>query len=307
MNDSYSASSRNHSLSTLSQAQTPHTAMNTTINKCDQPPPLSEGEPLAPDYTVTKHLRRGDALDVYEVWSESRACLCVAKTICPHRAEDIRPRERLLQEGLLLEQATHPHLVRAYQTITEPVPIIILELLVGATLGHLISQAKSQKATLDCEELSFLGQHLCSALQYVHAKGIVHLDIKPSNIIAYNGMAKIIDFSVATKIDECCRKGVGTKHYLAPEQAQGELVTQETDVWGIGTTLFEAAAGKRAFTSKKSGPKYPQLTKPAPPIASIQDMPSEFARIIDSCLAFERGDRPNIEELYCAFGGKHAA
>src|SRR6185437_3077210 len=102
-------------------------------------PPLGAGERLQPGYTVTEHLRRGDRLDVYAVWSAYRQCACVAKVLRPDRVCITRNRRRLVREGRLLLRLSHPHIVRAYQVIGGDSPALILETLSGGTLAHLIA------------------------------------------------------------------------------------------------------------------------------------------------------------------------
>src|SRR5439155_1630685 len=90
------------------------------------------------------------------------------------------------------------------------------------------------------------GIHVCSAMHYLHRRaGFLHLDLKPSNIVCEQGHAKVIDFSIARRPGRG-HKGAGTRQYLAPEQARGDLVTAATDVWGIGVVLFEVATGRKA-------------------------------------------------------------
>src|SRR5262245_33477547 len=81
----------------------------------DSVPLLAEGDRLTPGYMVVAHLHRGDALDVYEVWSAERECRCVAKVLRPDRLEHPGDRQRVLREGRLLQRLTHPHIVRAYE------------------------------------------------------------------------------------------------------------------------------------------------------------------------------------------------
>lgn len=204
-------------------------------------PPLAAGDGLAPGYEVIEHLRRGRALDVYDVWSEARGCRCVAKALRPDRAAQDGPRLRLLQEGRLLRALTHPHIVRGYETIDAPAPVVIMETLVGRTLGVLVEEAE-----LAVEEVAFLGLHLASAVRYVHRHGYLHLDLKPSNVIAEAGRAKLIDLSVA-RAPGPAHAGIGTWYYMSPEQARGGELGPAADVWGLGAVLFEAVAGEPAF------------------------------------------------------------
>jgi serine/threonine protein kinase len=220
----------------------------------DGPPALAPGSVVAPGYEVRAHLSRGRSLDVYEVWSAERGCLCVLKTLRPDCVEDRSPRRRLLREGDLLLELTHPHIVRAYDVIRRPLPAIVLETLSGATLAYIV---KSRTRRLPATELAVLGVQLSSALAYVHRHGYLHLDLKPSNVVCEGGLAKLIDLSIA-RIPGRVRKCVGTRPYMAPEQAQGGQLTEATDVWGLGVVLYEAAAARRPFEgTDDSG--HPQL------------------------------------------------
>src|SRR4051794_285763 len=91
--------------------------------------------------------------------------------------------------------------------------------------------------------------HLCSALHYLHSQGYLHIDVKPSNVIAYNGSAKLLDLSIARPPGRA-KRGVGTRQYMAPEQVRGATLTEATDVWGVGATLYEAATGAMPFPEK---------------------------------------------------------
>jgi serine/threonine protein kinase len=147
----------------------------------------------APGYRTIELLRRGRDLDVYDVWSEERACRCVIKAVRPDRLHRDGAGSRLLDEGRLLCRLTHPHIVRGYEVCEEPFPMVVLETLAGETLGHMIDRG----AALSVPELAQLGLHLCSAIRYLHGHGVLHLDLKPSNVIAECGRAKLIDLSVA--------------------------------------------------------------------------------------------------------------
>ena len=263
----------------------------------DEGPPASEpGEELAPGYEVIEHLSRGDALDVYDVWSRERSCRCAVKVLRPDRRTHERTRRRLLTEGHLLEQLTHPHLVRAYETIEEPDPIVILETLTGETLSYTIARRARRLALL---ELAYLGLHLCSAVEYLHGQGYLHLDLKPSNIMSACGIAKVLDLSLSSPPGER-KSGAGTRAYMAPEQARGGYVDTPADLWGIGAVLYEAAAGRPPFELEEDGPKYPQLTCPADPIRRHRRLPQEFAAQIDACLALEPSKRPSVQALASA-------
>jgi len=199
----------------------------------DEPPTLDCGCTIGERYQIVRHLARGDALDVYEGWSKDRLCSCVIKIIRPDRQGETRVVRRLAREGRLLTTLHHPHLVRAYETLNGPIPAVILETLQGATLEYLL---ETRPRRLHLTDLAHLGAHLCSAVHYLHRHGYLHCDIKPSNVVASCGMAKLIDLSLARPPGPG-RRGAGTPPYLAREKARGELLGAATDVWEIGVTL----------------------------------------------------------------------
>ena len=255
-------------------------------------PPLPASRWLTPDYKVLACLSRGRALDVYDVWSKQRECRCVAKVLRPDRVNDRKTRRALLCEGRLLRGLCHPHIVRLYEMLREPSPVLILETLTGATLSHIIKK----NHRLGLGDIAPLGIHLCSAIHYLHRHaGFLHLDLKPSNIVCERGHAKVIDFSIARRPGRG-HKGVGTRRYLAPEQALGYRLTPATDVWGIGVVLFEVATGRRAFPVDDHG-GYEQLKRRAESVRDHCRLPSPLAKAIDSCLEPNPNDRPRLEEL----------
>ena len=265
----------------------------------------------APGYRTIELLRRGRDLDVYDVWSEERACRCVIKAVRPDRLDHDGAKRRLLEEGRLLQRLTHPHIVRAYEVGDEPVPMVVMETLAGETLGHMIDR----EAVLSLSELAQLGLHLCSAIRYLHRHGVLHLDLKPSNVIAECGRARLIDLSVARPPGPA-HAGIGTHYYLSPEQARGGDLGSPADVWGIGAVLFEAATGEPAFDDPDADSdddedldyadsvsesldqgEYPQLTATARRIDELRPVPRELANLVAACLDPSPELRPSVDEL----------
>jgi eukaryotic-like serine/threonine-protein kinase len=258
------------------------------------------GELLAPGYTVIEHLSRTRRLDTYEVFSDERACSCVAKTLRPDRRDDVRARAALCREGRLLTELCHPHVVRGYELL-EDGPVAVMETLDGETVAHLLDR---RPHGLDPDEAAWLGLQLASALRYLHARGLLHLDVKPANVIATAGRAVLIDLSLA-RAPGRYRPGLGTWCYLAPEQALGHALGPAADVWGLGTLLFEAVTGRSAFDDEDAEPSdsatwhteeqmdagFPQLEAPAPPATG------PLGPLVASCLAFDPADRPTLPEL----------
>jgi eukaryotic-like serine/threonine-protein kinase len=282
-------------------------------------PSLAPGARPAPRYEILAHLSRTGWLDVYDAWSEERECRCVLKILRPDRRHERRLRDRLLREGRWLRGFSHPNLVRAYDIVELPEPVVVLETLTGETLSHLIHRLRRRLAA---DDLAFLGLHLTSATHYLHQQGLLHLDIKPSNVIIDCRRAKLLDLSVA-RAPGVAPPGIGTFCYLSPEQARGGELTAAADVWGIGITLYEAATGDIPFDvppdvsfdapvddgagAADSGPGdadtsdvYPQLEQQAPPVGTRRRLPHKLAAVIDGCLRPHPGDRPTVAELITA-------
>ena len=296
--------------------------------------PFAAGETVAPGYEAIEHLRRGRNLDVYDVWSEERGCRCVIKALRPDRLGREGPTSRLLEEGRLVCELSHPHIVRGYEVIATPVPLFVMETLSGETVGHMIEVRDVQ---LSAVEVAHLGLHLGSAVRYLHAHGWLHLDLKPSNVISECGRAKLIDLSVARPPGPA-HAGIGTLYYMAPEQVRGGELAPAADVWGIGAVLFEAATGEPAFddpdaeelddaesntpSDVSDGPyeesdepyesddaptgerfdesDYPQLATPARRADEVRALAPELADLIAACLEPRPERRPSLPELVAA-------
>ena len=282
--------------------------------------PLSPGEEIAPGYEVIEHLSRGRRLDVYDAWSAERGCRVVVKALRPERASGERALQLLHREGELLAGLTHPHLVRAYETLGDP-PAIVLETLSGETLAHMVASGRQ----LSEPELAHLATHLGSAVRYLHANGVLHLDLKPANAVAEAGRAKLIDLSLARPPGPAV-PGVGTPDYMAPEQARGGDLGPAADVWGIGVVLYEMLTGEPAFAldDGESGEwtetdadglddenaiaygegdaadAYVQLSERAPRLTASPAAADDRAAIralIDDCLEPDPADRPSVDQL----------
>jgi serine/threonine protein kinase len=255
------------------------------------PPPLGAGEAIAPGYKAITHLHRSNNFDVYDAWSEERACRCIAKVPGPDRVDDPKVSRRLFREGRLLEKLTHPHIVRAYETIRSPRPTLILETLTGETLQHMI---ESRQRRLPLRGIIHLGLHLCSAVHYLHRHDILHLDLKPSNIVSEHGLAKLLDLSIARRPGRG-EKGMGTLEYMSPEQASGAILGTAADVWGIGAVLFEASTGEVPFDAYDE--RYEQLERRAEPVRSYRRVPAAFNDLMGSCLEPDPPLRPTVDEV----------
>jgi eukaryotic-like serine/threonine-protein kinase len=258
--------------------------------------PLGRGREIAPGTTILEHLHRSAGLDVYDAWNRPRGCRVIVKTPRPDRLRNPRTRTRLVREGQLLRRLTHPHIVRAYEVHDGARPVIVMETLTGATLERLIGDAARP---LGAAELANLGAHIAGALRHLHANGILHLDLKPANVVAEHGRAKLIDLSHARPPGRM-RAGNGTWCYMAPEQARGGEIGPPADVWGLGIVLYSAALRRNALAelADELDVDDPQLHARLPLLRRARPrLPAELSALVDACLEPLPGDRPALDDV----------
>jgi len=244
-------------------------------------PPLGPGESLSAGLEVVEHISRNQVLDVYDAWSRERDCRCVVKLLRPDSRGVDRRERRLRYEGELLMRLRHPHLVSAYELVEQPQTMIVLETLTGLTLDALLDELPRR---LPLHDVLGLGVQLCSAVGYLHRQGVLHLDVKPGNIVCpETGQIKLIDLSLARPPGHV-RAGLGTRGYRPPEQEEGGEVTAAADVWAIGAVLFEAAAGR-------------PYSEPAADLRTVRRLPAAFADVVAASLDPEPPARPAIAAL----------
>lgn len=251
-----------------------------------QPPPRLAGAEIVPGYEVVAHLSRGHLLDVYDAWSTVRHTRCVVKVIRPDRRDDHECRSRLLDEGRLLHDLAHPHLVRAYEVVTDPDPAVVLETLTGPSVADVLDD----RGRLGIEDVALLGAQVASALHYLHRHGWVHCDVTGGNVVVEGTQAKLIDLSLARPPGAGTR-GMGTRGYRAPEQVTGDPVSAATDVWGLGALLLEASCGRLPGEAARRG-RWP-LRRPWEPPAALEP-------VISGCLHGDPHRRWSLPRLSAA-------
>jgi len=256
---------------------------------------------LGPGYRPLELLSRGNDFDVYDAWSERRGCRVIVKTVRDELLGDPGKVALLIREGRLLMRLDHPHIVRCYEAEEDgPRPFIVLETLGGQTLAHMIRV----DGLLEDEEAAHLGLQIGAAVRYLHSHDLLHLDLKPSNAIAENGRARLIDLGLAEPPGPV-RAGRGTWCYLAPEQARGETVGPASDVWGLGATLYEAVSGWPPFDDPErevdgamdEDIEFPQLVRTARPIREVCATGPRLAAVIMACLRPSPAERPSMEQV----------
>jgi serine/threonine protein kinase len=264
-----------------------------------------EGDEIAPGRHALKRLGGGHRYEAYLAWDDRLHAVVVVKVLRPHVADDAHAREALMAEAEMLGRLNHPVLLRSFGAeLDGPRPLLVLEHLEGPRLSTLVRRY----GPLPVEQLVPLALQVCSALHYLGTEQVVHLDIKPSNVIM-SGPPRLIDFSVARSFDDArsLRQPIGTDAYMAPEQcdpvARGGI-DAAADIWGIGVTLYKAATGDRPFSSPRPETgvpeeRWPQLVEE--PIPLEGRLPAELAKPIMACIARQPADRPTPAALAAAF------
>jgi serine/threonine protein kinase len=253
-----------------------------------------EGDEIGTDRQAVRLLGGGRRYEAWLAWDERLRALVVAKLLRPDQASDPAARRTLDAEARMLARLAHPLLVRSFGA--EPAgerPQLVLEFVEGPRLSTLI-----RRYGLILEQVLPLALNLCSVLHYLALERVVHLDVKPRNIIMA-GSPRLIDLSVARSLDElgALRDRVGTDAYMAPEQCDPERwgeIGPPSDVWGLGVTVNEAFTGDLPYP--RPGPElaHPQLTH-TPAVAD--GVPPRLRGLLASCLELRPGDRPTAGEL----------
>lgn len=265
---------------------------------------LKVGDELVPGRRIQESLGGGIRYQAFLTWNEDLLAPTVVKILRPDLVADEGARRSIAKEGELLSRIDHPYFMRLLAADTDGSrPFIELEFLDGPRLSTLLRR----HGPFGGEQLYPLGRQLAAAIHYLHKQGLVHLDVKPRNIIM-GPVPRLIDLSIARRFDEIpgLRSPLGTDAYMAPEQCDRELlktIGPATDVWGIGVTVYEAATRQLPFPrGRRDGTdpeRWPQLVHdPQPPHRRV---PERVATTIMSCLARDPAKRPSPLELFDAF------
>ena len=255
---------------------------------------FTEGDEIAAGRRAVGLLGGGRRYEAWLAWEERLRTLVVAKLLRPDQAEDPAARSVLAVEARMLSRLAHPLLVRSFGA--EPAgerPHLVLEYVEGPRLSTLI-----RRYGLILEQALPLALNLCSVLHYLAQENVVHLDVKPRNIIMA-GSPRLIDLSVARSVSElgAMRSRVGTDAYMAPEQcdpARFREIGPPSDVWGLGVTIYEAFTGELPYPRPSREVPHPQLAYEPSAAAGVH--PALGERLM-SCLAPHPGDRPTANQL----------
>jgi serine/threonine protein kinase len=265
---------------------------------------LREGTRLGP-YEILSPAGSGGMGEVYRARDTRLGREVAIKVLPPQFASDPDWRRRLDREARAISSLSHPHVCPLFDIgHQEGIDYLVMEYLEGETLA-----ARLARGPLPLEQVLRFGIEIASGLAAAHRQGIVHRDLKPGNVMLTRTGARLLDFGLAkpggatpagvaveaTMSGPITERGtlVGTYPYMAPEQVEGREADARSDIFALGTVLYEMAAGKRAFEGQTVASLIAAILERDPvALSTVQPLaPAALDDIIRGCLAKDPDER----------------
>ena len=264
--------------------------------------PLQSGDDLElprriGSYRIENRLGSGGMGVVYRAFDETLQRPVAIKRLRPDPGHATASR-RFRREAQAAAQLNHPAIVHIYDILETPEgDWIVMELVEGTPLGRLL-----REGSLDLVQALRLGREIAEGLCEAHAHGIVHRDLKSSNVmVTASGRAKILDFGLAKLVhpeedSEISRPGLvlGTCHAMSPEQAQGLPLDHRSDLFSLGSLLYEMLTGASPFRGGTAAETLARIcgVRQKPACQVQPEVPRELSDLIDRLLAKHPAQRP---------------
>jgi len=238
-------------------------------------------------YKIEEPLGVGGSSQVYLARDQALNRDVALKVLDPGAAADGNTRRMFVKEARALAQLSHPNIVAVYDVgEVDGSPFIVMEYLAGGSLKQKIEGTGPLKPG-DAVRVAI---EVANGLAFAHSKGIIHADLKPSNILFdANETAKICDFGIARtpQEDADTPQLYATAMYVAPERVEGKTTTVQSDVYGLGLVLYEALVGKPPFTSSNAAVLLRDhvVRQPVPPSHLRPSVPKELDTVALKALA----------------------
>src|SRR5712664_883532 len=255
---------------------------------------------LAAAYDIEAPIARGGMAHVYLARERRLDRRVAVKVLPPELAASDANRQRFLREARTVAGLTHPNIVPIF-AVDEIGEFVFFAMAYVA--GETLSQRVATRGPLDPHQAARMVCDIGEALAYAHARGVVHRDVKPDNILldAATGRALLSDFGIAHASPVSvgsARLGrpsaprghvIGTAGFMSPEQARGDAVDARSDLYSLGVVAFYALSGRLPFyATTDAGLLAMHIAEPAPPLATVAPhVPPRVAQIVDRCLATE--------------------
>ncbi|TMC72136.1 MAG: hypothetical protein E6J13_05635 [Chloroflexi bacterium] len=238
-------------------------------------------------YKIEEPLGVGGSSQVYLARDQALNRDVALKVLDPSASADGDLRRMFVKEARALAQLSHPNIVAVYDVgEVDDSPFIVMEYLAGGSMKQRIEQVGPLKAG-DAVRIAI---EVANGLAFAHSKGIVHADLKPSNILFdANDVAKICDFGIARapQEDADTPQLYATAMYVAPERVEGKGASVQSDIYGLGLVLYEGLVGKPPFTSTNAAVLLRDhvVRQPVPPSHVRPSLPREVDSIVLKALA----------------------
>lgn len=267
--------------------------------------PLVLGLDIGDRFEVLGKITEGGSTQIFLAKDHRSGNKVVIKTLIPILADDSGNQEGFRRAASLLQSLNHRNIVRVIDSGTysngsgADQYYIVEEYLAGGSLQEMIDQNHERRLSVNTTILLLIP--VLDGLSYVHRMGMVHLDIKPGNILLdSSGTPKIVDFGISAELQNASRRPgrtgapfVGTPEYMSPEQATGWKVDSRSDLYSFGCTLYACLAGRPPFDDDTIfGLLYKHVSEPIPDLMKVnREVPLELARILNKLLAKKADDR----------------
>jgi serine/threonine protein kinase len=220
-------------------------------------------------YVLTGRLGEGGMGEVYAARDSELGRFVAVKILAPPNGSS-SPVDRFIQEAKAASALNHPNIVTIHEVIQSSSRLaIVMELVDGISLRQLCG------SPLPTDRILHLGEQMARALAAAHARGIIHCDIKPENLMVRpDGFVKIMDFGLARDLSSITSTTVlpaGTLRYMSPEQSRGEAPSRASDVFSLGIVLYELAAGIHPFERGSIFETLQALNADPPPVPSSRN------------------------------------
>ena len=207
---------------------------------------------------------------------------------------DPRAAARFEQEAQILARLQHPDVVTVFDSgVDHDEQFIVMELVDGPTLRELLDE----ESRLGSERAAEIAGRLAAALDFAREHGVIHRDVKPSNVLLPPGGVKLADMGIARLLSPEALTATmsvrGTAAYISPEQVRGDAIDSRTDLYSLGCVLFEMLAGRTPFEGDLAVLSYAHMNTPAPRLRSIDSsVPEPLDELVASLLEKDPADRP---------------
>ena len=210
---------------------------------------MNIGDILKNRYEITELLGEGGMAFVYKALDKELQRYVAIKTLKPSYVGQESFVERFKREAQVASNINNPNIVQIFDWGIEDVPYFVMEYVEGNSLTQILAKKKQ----LSISDVIYIGSRVANGLHAAHSNGLVHRDIKPGNIlITSEGRVKVTDFGIVAiqnESSDITKTGsvLGTATYISPEQAKGEPVSRQSDLYSLGIVLYELLLGKPPF------------------------------------------------------------